>query len=93
MNKMLKFDGIVGNIYFLFISICNYWVFNMTSSVLTHVGVLTYLNFDRNIRSSDYYFPHFTDEEVQEQGDEVMFHDFIAAVAERVWFHTHTPQG
>lgn len=28
MNKMLKFDGIVGNIYFLFISICNYRVFN-----------------------------------------------------------------
>lgn len=42
---------------------------NVTSSVLTHVDVLTYLTLQINITVRSYYYVHFTDEEIEEQSD------------------------
>lgn len=38
---------------------------SVTSSALTHV--LTYLTFKTNMRGRGCYYPHFTDEEIEEQ--------------------------
>lgn len=60
----------MGGFYFVSISIViTECLTNVTSSVLIHVDVLTYLTLQINIKVRSYYYAHFTDEEIEEQSD------------------------